>query len=132
MLCAAVLGPWRGPAACVAYVVAGLAGVPWFAGGAAGLTGATFGYLLGMIAATVAVGTLARYGADRTPWRVVPAMVLGNLIIYAVGVTWLALFLHLDAAAAIRAGLVPFLLGDAVKVLIAAGVLPTAWRFVRR
>ncbi|GAA4604981.1 hypothetical protein GCM10023107_70170 [Actinoplanes octamycinicus] len=132
LLCAAALGPWRGPAATLAYVFAGLAGVPWFAGGASGLTGATFGYLLGMIAAAAVVGALARYGADRTPWRTVPAMLLGNVVIYTVGVSWLAVTLHLNATTAVRVGLVPFLLGDALKVLIAAGVLPAAWHLTRR
>ncbi|GIF22919.1 biotin transport system substrate-specific component [Actinoplanes tereljensis] len=132
LLIAAGLGPWRGTAACVAYVVAGLAGVPWFAGGAAGFPGATFGYLLGMVAAGAVVGELARRGADRTPWRVVPTMVLGNAIVYLFGATWLAVSLHLGAATTIRVGVLPFLLGDAVKVAIAAGLLPAAWRFLRR
>ncbi|BCJ47316.1 hypothetical protein GCM10010168_70950 [Actinoplanes ianthinogenes] len=131
LLCAAALGPWRGSAASLVYVVAGLAGVPWFAAGGSGLTGATFGYLLGMIAAAAVVGALARRGAGRTAWRTILAMLLGNLIIYAVGVSWLAVSLHLTAATALRAGLVPFLLGDALKVLIAAGVLPAAWHLTR-
>ncbi|GGN51938.1 biotin transport system substrate-specific component [Actinoplanes campanulatus] len=130
-LCAAALGPWRGPAAVFTYVLAGLAGVPWFAGGAAGLTVATFGYLAGMIAAAAVVGALARYGADRTPWRVVAVMLLGNAVVYAVGVSWLAAVLNLDARSAVAAGLTPFLIGDAAKIAIAAGLLPAAWHLCR-
>ncbi|TDC77178.1 biotin transporter BioY [Micromonospora sp. KC606] len=132
LLTAAALGPWRGPAACLTYVLAGIAGVPWFAGGTAGLVGPTFGYLLGMALAATLVGELARRGADRTPWRVMPTMVLGNLVVYAVGLPWLAASLRLDAVAAIQAGLVPFLVGDALKTVVAAGLLPAAWRSCRR
>ncbi|GIE90188.1 biotin transporter BioY [Actinoplanes regularis] len=132
LLAAAALGPWRGPAACLAYVLAGVAGVPWFAGGSAGLPGVTFGYLIGMVLAAALVGVLARRGADRTPWRVAPTMLLGNLVIYAVGVTWLAVALHLNAQQAIAAGMTPFLPGDALKIALAAGLLPAAWRLGTR
>ncbi|WP_436532629.1 biotin transporter BioY [Actinoplanes sp. HUAS TT8] len=128
LLVAAACGPWRGPLACLTYVLAGIAGVPWFAHGASGLVGATFGYLVGMTIASAVVGELARRGADRTPWRVIPTMLLATVIVYAVGVPWLAVSLHLGVGAALSAGLVPFLLGDALKVLIAAGLLPAAWR----
>ncbi|GAA0493119.1 biotin biosynthesis protein BioY [Paractinoplanes deccanensis] len=128
LLTAAALGPWRGPAACLAYVLAGVAGVPWFAGA----SGVTFGYLLGMVLAAAVVGALTRRGAGRTPWRVIPTMVLGTLVVYAVGVPWLAIALHLDAATAIGVGFVPFLAGDALKVAIAAGLLPAARRLGRR
>lgn len=131
LLVAAAFGPWRGPLACVTYMLAGIAGVPWFANGSSGFVGATFGYLLGMTLASAVVGELSRRGADRTPWRVIPTMILANLIVYAVGVTWLAVTLHLGPAAALSAGLVPFLLGDALKILLAAGLLPAAWRLTR-
>jgi biotin transport system substrate-specific component len=132
LFAAAALGPWRGPAACLAYVLAGVAGVPWFAGGASGLPGVTSGYLIGMVLASALVGALARRGADRTPWRVAPTMLLGNLVVYAVGVTWLAVALRLSPQQAIAAGMVPFLLGDALKILLAAGLLPGAWRLATR
>ncbi|WP_433796198.1 biotin transporter BioY [Actinoplanes sp. CA-252034] len=132
LLAAAALGPWRGPAASLTYVLAGLAGVPWFAGGTSGLPGATFGYLAGMVLASAVVGALASHGADRTPWRVAPTMLLGNLVVYAVGVTWLAVTLQLSPQQAITVGLVPFLLGDALKILLAAGLLPGAWRLATR
>ncbi|SDS89637.1 biotin transporter BioY [Actinoplanes derwentensis] len=119
LLTAAVLGPWRGPAACLTYVLAGLAGVSWFAAPKA----VTFGYLLGMLLASVVVGELARRGATRTPWRVAPTMILGSLLVYAVGAPWMALSLGLDAATAVHTGVLPFLVGDALKVLIATAVL---------
>ncbi|MFI1991818.1 biotin transporter BioY [Actinoplanes sp. NPDC020271] len=131
LLVAAALGPWRGPLAGLTYILAGIAGVPWFAHGSSGFVGATFGYLLGMTLAASVVGELSRRGADRTAGRVIPTMVLANLIVYAVGVTWLAVSLHLGVGAALKAGLFPFLLGDALKILIAAGLLPAAWRLTR-
>ncbi|HWS35075.1 MAG TPA: biotin transporter BioY [Actinoplanes sp.] len=127
LLIAAALGPWRGPAACLTYLLAGLAGVPWFAAPKA----VTFGYLLGMLLAAVVVGELARRGHVRTWWRVVPVMILGHLLIYTAGVPWMAISLDLDAATAVRTGILPFLAGDALKVLIAAGVLSLRPRSVR-
>lgn len=132
LLVGAAFGPWRGPLAALTYVLAGIAGVPWFAHGSSGFVGATFGYLLGMTVAAAVVGELSRRGADRTPWRVIPTMLLATAIVYAFGVTWLAVSLHLGVAAALSAGLYPFLLGDLLKVAIAAGLLPVAWRFTHR
>ncbi len=90
LLVGAAFGPVRGLLSMLLYVVAGLAGVPWYAQGESGYVTATFGYLLGFIVAAGLVGWLARHGGDRTPLRVVGSMVLGTLVIYAFGVTWLA------------------------------------------
>lgn len=64
----------------------------------------------------------------RSPWRTAVTMVAGNLVIYACGVPYLAVSAHLSASAALHCGLTVFLLGDALKVLLAAGLLPTAWK----
>lgn len=132
LLTGAALGPWRGFASMALYLVAGGLGLPWFAGHASGFGGPTMGYLLGFIVASAVVGELARRGGDRTPLRTVATMLLGTLLIYAVGVPYLAVSLHMGAADAIDAGMRPFLLGDGLKVLLAAGLLPAAWRLVRR
>jgi biotin transport system substrate-specific component len=111
----------------VLYAVAGLAGVPWFAGHASGYVGASFGYILGFIAAAILCGYLAGRGADRSVLRSVPVMIAGEVVIYAFGVTWLALSQHLSASTAISEGFTPFVAGDAIKAAIAAGLLPAAW-----
>ncbi|MFC4503188.1 MULTISPECIES: biotin transporter BioY [Streptomyces] len=125
------LGARRGIASLVVYALAGLAGVPCFADGTSGV-GVSFGYILGMVLATAAVGALARRGADRSVWRTAGTMVLGSAIIYAVGVPYLAYAAGLSASAAVAAGLTPFLIGDAVKAALAMGLLPTAWKLVKR
>ncbi len=127
LLVGASLGPLRGLLSMLLYVGAGLMGVPWYADGASGYVTATFGYLLGFVVAAWLVGWLARRGWDRTPARVVVSMALGNLVIYAFGVTWLADSINVSLATAIDLGLQPFLLGDAIKIALAAGLLPAAW-----
>jgi biotin transport system substrate-specific component len=88
--------------------------------------------VLGFVLAAAIVGGLAARGGDRTPVRTVASMLFGTVVIYAVGVPWLMGFLHVGFASAFEMGVRPFLVGDGLKVLIAAGLLPTAWRFVRR
>ena len=88
VLAAGVLGSARGVLSMVVYLLAGMAGVPWFAGGLR-RAAPSFGYVVGFIAAAAVVGALADRGATRTALRTGAVMVLGNVIIYAVGVTWL-------------------------------------------
>ncbi|WP_328364470.1 biotin transporter BioY [Streptomyces sp. NBC_00457] len=123
------LGAGRGLLSLVVYALAGLAGVPWFANGASGVT-VSFGYIIGMMLAATVVGALARRGADRSVLRMAGAMLLGEAIIYAIGVPYLAFAADISASAAIAAGLTPFLIGDALKAALAMGLLPTAWKFV--
>jgi len=104
-----------------------VAGLPWFAGGTAGYASASFGYIIGFFFAATACGYLAGRGADRNVLKSVPAMLVGEVIIYAFGLTWLALDLHLGAGKTISLGLTPFLAGDAIKAAIAAGLLPLVW-----
>lgn len=122
------LGWRRGLAAMVLYTLVGLAGVPWFAGHQSGWAMASFGYIIGMTIAAGVCGFLAERKADRTPAKSLPMMALGSVIIYAVGVPWLAAAVDLSMADALSKGLYPFLIGDAIKALIAAAALPTAWR----
>ncbi|MFJ3924022.1 biotin transporter BioY [Streptomyces sp. NPDC090022] len=114
------------------YAAAGAAGVPWFAGGTSGAFGASFGYVLGMLLAATVVGALARRGADRSVVRTAATMVLGSAVIYAVGVPYLMLSTGMSLSAAVAAGLVPFLLGDALKAALAMGALPAAWKLAGR
>ncbi|WP_217238371.1 biotin transporter BioY [Streptomyces sp. AC555_RSS877] len=131
LLVGTALGASRGLSALVVYALAGLAGVPWFANGTSGVS-VSFGYILGMILASTVVGALARRGADRSMLRMAGTMLVGEAIIYAVGVPYLAYAADLSVSAAIAAGLTPFLIGDAVKAALAMGLLPSAWKLVKR
>lgn len=132
LLVGTTFGARRGLLSLALYALAGVAGVPWFAEGGSGYGAPAFGYILGMLLAAAVVGALARRGADRSAWRMAGTMLLGSAVIYAVGVPYLALATGMSAAAAIAAGLTPFLIGDALKAALAMGVLPTAWRFVNK
>ncbi|MEV6764089.1 biotin transporter BioY [Streptomyces sp. NPDC051105] len=128
LLVGTALGARRGLLSLALYALAGLAGVPWFASGTSGVS-VSFGYILGMMLASAVVGALARRGADRDVLRMAGTMLLGEAIIYAIGVPYLAYAADLSASAAIAAGLTPFLIGDAVKAALAMGALPAAWKF---
>ncbi|MCC6617542.1 MAG: biotin transporter BioY [Chloroflexi bacterium] len=128
LLSGAALGPLRGGAAMGLYLLAGVAGVPWFAEHNSGIGFPSFGYIVGFMLAATLVGALARRGADRSLRGTATMMVAGNLVIYAVGVPYLALAIGVGLPEAIGLGVVPFLVGDALKIALAAGLLPAAWR----
>jgi len=135
VLSAAVLGSVRGMLAMTLYALLGVIGLPWFAQGTSGFGGASFGYILGFIVAAFVVGKVAEHGATRTAWRTAGLMVLGNVIIYAIGATWLKFAIDVPwfgAESAWAYGVKDFLVGDVLKIAAAAGLLPFAWRLVRR
>ncbi|MFG2096371.1 biotin transporter BioY [Streptomyces sp. NPDC048612] len=132
LLVGASLGASRGLLSLALYALAGLAGMPWFAGGASGAGGATFGYIVGMLLAATAVGALARRGGDRGVLRTAATMAAGTALIYAVGVPYLALSTGMSLGEAVAVGMVPFLIGDALKAALAMGALPTAWKLAGR
>src|SRR5438105_5378843 len=132
LLVAAALGR-LGLASVIAYLIAGAAGLPAFAGGASGaayLTGPTGGYLLGFALAAAAVGSAAERGGDRHVGTAPAAMLVGEIAIYLCGLAWLARFV--PAERLLDAGLLPFIPGDVFKLVLAALALPTAWRFAGR
>jgi biotin transport system substrate-specific component len=131
LLVGASLGWQRGATSMLLYLIAGVAGVPWFQGGASGAP-ASLGYVVGFVFAGALVGTLAGRGGDRTPLRTVGTMIIGSLVIYAFGIPWLMAATGLSLSKALAVGVVPFLLGDALKVALAAGLLPAGWALVRR
>lgn len=132
LLLGAAYGPLRAGLTLALYLAAGAAGVPWFTEGTSGFAMPTFGYILGFLAASVAVGFLAKRGGDRTILKTVGLMVVGNVLMYAFGVPYLAFALDMSASDAIAAGMTPFLAGDAVKLVVAALLLPGTWALVNR
>ena len=132
LLVGALLGSRRGALAVLAYIAQGLAGLPVFAGGVAGLArlfGPTGGYLVGFVAAAFLVGWLAERGWDRRFGTTLAAMTLGNLVIYSVGAAWLAVFVG-GLSGAWSLGVLPFLPGDALKIVLAAVLLPGGWKLL--
>lgn len=125
---------WRLAASTVlAYLAIGLSGLPVFASnlvGPAALVGPTGGYLLAFVPAAALVGWLAERGWDKSVILTVVAMVLGNLVIYAIGASWLASIIGAKKAWAL--GVMPFLAGDAVKIGFAALALPLASKILGR
>ena len=130
LLVGAALGSWRGLASMALYLLVGIAGVPWFADGNSGWQLASIGYLVGFVAAAWLVGLLAERQADRRFPSAAGAMVLGNLVIYVFGVAGLLIMTPFDLPTAIAKGVVPFLIGDAIKIVAAAALLPATWKAV--
>ena len=133
LLVGSALGSTRGAASMVLYITLGVLGLPVFAGGANGiayLSGATLGYLVGFVAAAAVIGRLAEQGLERSVRTSIIPFLLGTVIIYICGVAWLAIMLG-SLSQAVLAGLVPFLIGDTVKLVAAALVLPAAWKLVK-
>jgi biotin transport system substrate-specific component len=133
LLVAAALGSKRGAASMAFYIALGAFGLPVFAGGAAGmeyLSGATLGYLIGFVLAAYAIGLLAERGLERNIRTSILPFMAGTVIIYACGVAWLAVILG-SLGKAIAAGLVPFVVGDIIKLVAAALALPAAWKLIK-
>jgi biotin transport system substrate-specific component len=133
LLVGATLGSKRGAASMALYIALGALGLPVFAGGAAGiayLSGATLGYLVGFVMAAYIIGLLAERGLERSVRTSILPFLVGTVIIYACGVAWLTVMLG-SFSKALAAGLLPFLIGDAIKLITATLVLPAAWKSVR-
>jgi biotin transport system substrate-specific component len=133
LLTGMLLGSRLGMITLVVYLVEGVIGLPGFTqwgSGIAHLFGPTGGYLVGFVFAAGLVGFLAERGWDRRRGTTLLAMILGNLVIYAFGVGWLSTFLGLGPA--IAKGMLPFLIGDALKIALAMVVLPGSWALMER
>lgn len=115
------------------YLLVGFLGAPVFASGAHGLspiTGATGGYLVGMLLASLLTGYLAGRKWDQRIATVIPTMLLGDLVIFSAGLLWLHHSIHATWATTFKFGLTPFILGEVIKIAIASTTMPTLWRFV--
>jgi biotin transport system substrate-specific component len=135
LLVGGALGFRRGLIAVAVYVLLGLVGLPFFAEGKGGLAviwGATGGYLIGFAVAAALVGRLAELGWDRRIGGAIGAMLLGNVVIYVIGLPWLKAVTGMSVEDTVANGLTPFLLGDLLKLGLAAVLFPTTWWIVGR
>lgn len=132
LLVGASLGARRGALAVLAYLAEGALGLPVFAGGGAGLAyliGPTGGFLLGFVAMAWVAGWLAERGRDRrvqTAWLIFLA---GEVALFVIGLPWLALYMGADNVLAL--GLIPFIPGEIIKIILAGLALPVAWRLTK-
>lgn len=135
LLVGGALGLRRGFAAVSLYVLLGVVGLPFFAEGKGGISviwGASGGYLIGFVAMGAVVGRLAELGWDRKFVGALGAMLVGSVVLYAIALPWLKIVTGMSWQETIQTGLVPFLLGDAIKAIAAAVLFPVAWWVVGR
>jgi biotin transport system substrate-specific component len=135
VLVGASLGAIRGTASLMLYLWLGVAGAPIYAHhdhGWSVITGASGGYVVGFVLAAAVTGWLAERNWDRQFSSSVSAMLTGNVIIYLVGLPWLAIVLNTNLEKTLEYGLYPFVPGDVFKLYVAAALLPGAWRLIGR
>ncbi|MSO43851.1 MAG: biotin transporter BioY [Thermoleophilia bacterium] len=141
LLVGGLLGALRGALALAAYFVIGALGAPIFSdqlGGWDIITGATGGYIIGFILAAALVGWMAERGADRRVVSTIGVLLMGNVLIYAIGLPWLANWspagdgVKFGWSQAYEYGLQPFVLGDLIKLAIVAAVLPAGWALLQK
>jgi len=133
LMTAALLGARRASLCVLVYLAEGAAGLPVFAATGAGsavLSGPSGGYLAGFLAAAYLTGSLAQKGWDRRLWTTVLAMVLGNMAIYAFGLAWLCRLTG-GYRGIVAVGLYPFIIGDCLKITLAAILLPAGWKLLK-
>jgi biotin transport system substrate-specific component len=127
------LGALRGALSMIAYLLLGVAGVPWFSDATHGwavIAGPTGGYIVGFIAAAALTGLLAQRSWDKRVLGAALSFVAGSVVVFLVGLPWLAVALHLDLAQTLAFGLYPFIIGGIVKAAIGAGLIWGAWRVI--
>ena len=126
---------WRlGGITVALYLLEGALGLPVFSGGKGGMIvfmGPTAGYLVGFFLAATACGWFAERGFDRSYFKLLVALLVGNVLLYAPGLLWLGTLIGWDKPV-LEYGLYPFILGDLLKIAMAVLLLPTAWKVVNR
>jgi len=134
LLTGALLGSRLGAAAVIAYLIEGAVGLPFFAGGGAGLVrfvGPTAGYLVAFPAAAFVTGAFAEHGWDKHYASAVAAMAIGSVIILFGGWAWFAILTNTPPVTAFKLAVWPFLAGDVIKIALGAAVLPTGWALLK-
>lgn len=135
LLIGASYGAARAGITMAAYALAGLVGIPVFAGYSSGpgvLVGATGGFILGFIFAAMLTGYLAQKGWSKNPWKMFLNFSFGSILIYAVGIPVLAMVAFNADLLVAAEFMLPYLLWDALKAVIAGAFLPTAWAVVKK
>jgi biotin transport system substrate-specific component len=135
LLVGATLGTVRGASSLLLYLWLGVAGAPIYADhehGWSAVTSANGGYLVGFVLAAALTGFLAERRWDRRLSSSIGLMLTGNVVIYLVGLPWLAIVLDTDLEKTLELGLYPFIPGDTFKLYVAAAALPVAWRLTGR
>jgi biotin transport system substrate-specific component len=135
LLTGALLGSRLGAAAVIAYLVEGALGLPFFAAGGGGLVrffGPTGGYLIAFPAAAFITGAFAEFGWDKRYHTAVVAMAIGSVVILVTGWIWYSILTNTSPAVAFQLAVLRFLPGDIVKIALAAAVLPTGWKLLKR
>jgi len=135
LLTGALLGSRLGAMAMIAYLIEGASGLPFFAGGMAGLPhllGQTGGYLIAFPAAAFITGAFAEQGWDRKFVTAVAAMAIGSVVIILCGSLWFAFLTRTSPLVVFQFTVLKFIPGDIVKILLAAAVLPSGWKLLRK
>jgi len=135
LLTGALLGSRMGAAAIIIYLAEGAIGLPFFSGGRGGLAhllGPTGGYLVAFPAGAFITGAFAEHGWDKRFLTAAAAMAIGSIIIMLSGWTWFSLVTNTPMAVSFQTTVLPFIPGDIIKILLAAALLPTGWKLLRR
>lgn len=135
LLTGALLGSRLGAITMIVYLIEGASGLPFFAGGMSGLPhllGPTGGYLVAFPAAAFITGAFAEHGWDRRFLTAAAAMAIGSVVIMFCGLLWFSYVTHTSPLAAFQFTTMKFIPGDIVKITLAAAVLPTGWKLIRR
>lgn len=125
----ATLGSKRGTASVGLYALLGMAGAPVFAGFKYGVT-PTFGYILGYVLAAFVVGFAAERGLDRSTWKLALVSLGASALVYLLGVAWMVVSVEMPVSVAIEKGVLPFLVGDVLKSVFVAALVPGAWALI--
>lgn len=135
LLTGALLGSRLGAMAMIVYLFEGAIGLPFFYGGHGGLAhifGPTGGYLVAFPAAAFITGAFAENGWDKRFLAAVAAMAVGSIVILLAGWAWFAVLMNTNLIAAFKVSVAPHLIGDIVKIILAAAALPTGWALLKR
>jgi len=135
VLTGALLGSRLGAITMIVYLIEGAFGLPFFSGGSGGywhLVGPTGGYLVAFPAAAYITGAFAEHEWDRRFLTAVAAMAIGTLVILLAGWMWFSLVLRTSPALTVFDTVVKFIPGDVLKICLAAAVLPSGWKLLKR
>ena len=135
LLLGTAYGAGLGASTVAFYLLMGMAGAPIFSSGTSGIeriVGPTGGYLVGMLISSLVLGALAGRKWDQKIKTVIPTMIIGNLIIFAIGLLWLNQYTGQSWLWTFEKGFTPFIFGEIIKIAIASTALPAVWKYVAK